>query len=300
MPVLQTSPRRSKLLVMKHVGLILSLLAGASLFAFGAVELPAAEDNSCGMPSALYERVDGVLSAPQKLNYTGTLLVEYGGDREFIAVRSDSAVTSFRRLSRQAGDAPRPISPLPVMQRGPCGLVQSYGLMVEAGAGAVAGRSTYRMTARPKDTLRLAYVMDIDAELHMPLRVLTASPEGQILEHYEFADVSFEERLETEELVAPADVAGYRLAAIPPGFTLVSEGSKPADFLVLSDGLASVSVFIENQPRSLPSGEGIALRGATLTYTRGTANDRLITVLGEIPVPTARLLADAVRLREDG
>ena len=66
---------------------------------------------------------------------------------------------------------------------------------------------------------------------------------------------------------------------------------------MLSDGLATVSVFVENQPNSLPSGEGFALRGSSLTYTRGNAQRQLVTVLGEVPITTARLLAEALRQR---
>ena len=78
---------------------------------------------------------------------------------------------------------------------------------------------------------------------------------------------------------------------------MIGEGSDPIDFLVASDGMASVTVFIEEQPRALTDGEGVVLRGSTLAYTRGTADNYLITVMGEVPVATARLLADAIRRR---
>jgi len=67
---------------------------------------------------------------------------------------------------------------------------------------------------------------------------------------------------------------------------------------VVSDGLAMASVFVEPLPLSAPFGEGLVTHGATLTYTRGVrtaAGGMLISVLGEIPLVTARLLADAVR-----
>jgi len=276
---------------------LLSFWAGIGLLSVAAVDATPKVENDCGMPPALHDRVDGFLRASDTLDYSGTMLVEYGSDREFISVSStpSAGTTNFRRLSQRA-DAPVQLTvPLPVADRGPCGLAQSYGLVVDAGSGVIAGRATYRMTARPKDTLRLAYVMDLDAEMHMPLRVLAASPDGQVLERYEFAEVSFLRSTPPNQGGSPSGSAAYRLETIPPGFIVVGEGRDPVDFLVLSDGLATVSVFIENQPRSLPSGEGVALRGATLTYTRGTENGRLITVLGEIPIPTARLLADAVR-----
>lgn len=278
--------------------LLLAFSGGAS-----GVESPlGAGANNCGMPAPLFERISRLLSASVTLDYAGTLLIENGRAREFIAVSSAAEASSFRRLSRVAGDPSRPIAPSAALSSTPCKLAQSYGLAIDAGTGVVAGRATYRMTARPRDNLRFTYVMDVDAEQHLPLRVLTVNPEGQVLELYEFADVTIQPRSTTTAIRGPDQdaSASYILATIPPGFELVTEGSAPVDHLTLSDGLANVSVFIERQPRSLPSGEGVALRGATLTYTRGTANDSLITVLGEIPVPTARLLADAVRPREGG
>ena len=259
--------------------------------------------SSCAMSEALKTAVDGFLGAASSVGYRGTMLVEYGGDREFIEVHVDpeSGKNGLKRLNKSAWAAPRRVASLPHGRRGPCELTRYYGLAIEPGP-AVAGRATYRLSARPRDTLRLAYVMDIDAEFHVPLRVLAASPEGKILERYEFANIAL------EALAAPvnADMGGaatesanYYLAAVPPGFTVVDQGRQPVDFLVLSDGLASVSIFVENQPKTLPSGEGFALRGASLSYTRGMAQRKLVTVFGEVPITTARLLAEAIRQRDE-
>ena len=67
---------------------------------------------------------------------------------------------------------------------------------------------------------------------------------------------------------------------------------------MVSDGLATASVFVEPLPAGAPVGEGAIIEGATLTYTRGVrsaSGGLLISVLGEVPFVTARLLADAVR-----
>ena len=56
--------------------------------------------------------------------------------------------------------------------------------------------------------------------------------------------------------------------------------------------------FVKPLPPGAPVGEGAVIEGATLTYTRGvrsSAGGLLISVLGEVPMVTARLLADAVR-----
>ncbi len=258
---------------------------------------------SCIMSDTMSAAIQGFLMASSSIAYQGTLLVEYGGDREFIAIDVDpaSGQNGLKRLNQSAEPLPRLVNAQAHAARGPCQLAQYYALAIEPGF-AVAGRATYRLSARPRDTLRLAYVMNIDAEYHVPLRVLAASPEGQILERYEFADITFEPKpgpVDDGSNKTAAEPSRYLLSAVPPGFAVIDQGRSPVDFIVLSDGLASVSIFVEAQPRALPSGEGFALRGASLTYTRGMAQQKLVTVLGEIPITTARLLAEAVRQRSE-
>ena len=72
---------------------------------------------------------------------------------------------------------------------------------------------------------------------------------------------------------------------------------------MVSDGLATASIFVEPLPAGAPAGEGAIIEGSTLTYTRGVptaSGGLLISVLGEVPMVTARLLADAVRPPREG
>ena len=64
-----------------------------------------------------------------------------------------------------------------------------------------------------------------------------------------------------------------------------------------TDGLASFSVFVEPMPQLAQPGAGVARQGGTTAYTRGlviSGQPALITVLGEVPVNTARRVADSV------
>jgi sigma-E factor negative regulatory protein RseB len=59
------------------------------------------------------------------------------------------------------------------------------------------------------------------------------------------------------------------------------------------------SVFLEQLPRELRPGEGLTRLGSSLSYTRGMhLADRpvLVTVIGEVPVNTARMVADSIRV----
>ena len=187
-----------------------------------------------------------------------------------------------------------------------CDVIQVYIPTLDSGP-VVAGRQTRRLTLRPRDTLRLAHRIDVDAETGMALAMATAGPEGQMLERYEYATIDYAETAPDSGLLSSPPAAYLPGSSVVPGYFLVSQDADNAIFVV-SDGLATASIFIEPLPAGAPLGEGAIIEGATLTYTRGTAAaqtagsdsrsaDRglLISVLGEVPLVTARLLADAVR-----
>jgi len=154
------------------------------------------------------------------------------------------------------------------------------------------------LTVRPKDTLRLGYVMDVDQATHVPLRVVTLTSEGQLLERFEFAEfAALEQTPELQEATPVLKVkqGPHRLASLPPGFSIIASGHDPVEHWVLSDGLAALSIYIEPRPEKLSPGEGVVVTGATLAYTRGSFDRQLITVVGEVPLTTARLVAESVR-----
>ena len=64
-----------------------------------------------------------------------------------------------------------------------------------------------------------------------------------------------------------------------------------------TDGLAVFSVFLELMQRQIQPGEGRARTGGTTAYTRGlqlAGRPVLVTVVGEVPINTARIVADSV------
>ena len=67
--------------------------------------------------------------------------------------------------------------------------------------------------------------------------------------------------------------------------------------MVYSDGLAAVSVFIEQLPRDAKSQRmGLSNVGAINIYTREVAN-HVVTVVGEAPALSVRRIADTVHFR---
>ena len=93
----------------------------------------------------------------------------------------------------------------------------------------------------------------------------------------------------------------WRFLQLPPGFRLSGTGERqmpgsdhPVMQLMLTDGLASVSVFIEDPPappRQASEGQGRV--GAASVYSRVVAGHQ-VTAVGEVPPQTVELIAAGV------
>ena len=101
----------------------------------------------------------------------------------------------------------------------------------------------------------------------------------------------------------PVDLAaaGWRVSPDLPGFKKMTEvkrklhRSRQVDQVVYSDGLAAISVFIEELPRGAkPQRMGLSSLGAINIYTREVA-DHVVTVVGETPALSVRRIADTVQ-----
>lgn len=93
----------------------------------------------------------------------------------------------------------------------------------------------------------------------------------------------------------------WTLSALPPGFSKVTHnrlemhaGPHPAEHIVLTDGLATVSVFLEPLAGGKPLLTGPAHRGAMHAFG-AVVDGHQVLVVGEVPVATAQQIAAAVQ-----
>ena len=280
------------------------MLASAVLAACCAPGVFAQAHQQCNLATAGEQALERMLLPSRGLSFEGTVLYEREGSRQFLTVTRPEALGmgQLRRMNAQANPRAE-LWPAPIRSRARvCDVAAAYVPSVEAGR-VVAGRATERLTLRPRDTLRLAHIIDLDRSSGLPLAMVTVGPDGQMLERYEYAAIDYHDLTDvaTESVVTVEN--GYeRGRSVIPGYFVMSEDPDRGIFVV-SDGLATASVFVEPLPAGAPAGEGAVIEGATLTYTRGVPSSTgglLISVLGEVPVVTARLLADAVRASRGG
>jgi hypothetical protein len=96
--------------------------------------------------------------------------------------------------------------------------------------------------------------------------------------------------------------AGWVIRSLPPGFRVVAQmtrtlGGRPGvGHIVLSDGQAAVSVFIEPTKQPAPQA-GLVRQGPTNVYARALGA-YWITAVGEVPAESVKYVADAVEYRK--
>ena len=203
-------------------------------------------------------------------------------------------------------------------------LVASYDVSL-AGRDRVAGRETQRIAIQPKDELRYGYQLWLDTETGLLLRSSSSARGGRISEQFMFVDVQFLEQvppalLESEisggEVVyfrndtpdgkqEPEPDGHWHAAELPYGFELsmhrhysAGRGRGIMEQLVYSDGLTSVSVFIERLgSRGEPLRGGSSLGAVNAFGT--TRDDYQVIALGEVPAETVRRIASSMQRRAD-
>jgi sigma-E factor negative regulatory protein RseB len=92
----------------------------------------------------------------------------------------------------------------------------------------------------------------------------------------------------------------WQPAKLPPGFQLASHNHKAGaegvyEHMVYSDGLAAVSVYVEEEGTGPAIKSGVSQLGTNNAYTRHQAGLQ-ITVIGEVPAITVKSIANEMAL----
>ena len=188
-----------------------------------------------------------------------------------------------------------------------------------SGRHRVAARPAVRLSVTPRHQDRFGYRLWVDEETGLLLRSELKDSEGADLEIFQFtslrtgadvADGDLQPSIEgavVRRLSEPPSTAAaapsWQARWVPPGFQLTSAAVRQSpdqagrlNTLVFSDGLAAFSVFIEAMPEA-GAGTVVTRSGGTVVLTHSTAaddGDHLVTVVGEVPVATARRVAAGV------
>jgi len=188
----------------------------------------------------------------------------------------------------------------------------------------VAGLDAHVVEIKPKDHFRYGYRFWVDKETKMLLRSMLVDSKDNPVEQVMFTDISYPESIPADRFETPADAVEsiktqspakplvsdvqnrVNFEVLPVGYAEITETYKPAPLndrpmshVMLSDGMASVSVYVEYIDKSTQEGValGVSSMGAMNAFTR-SMDKALITVVGEVPSATVESIAHAVRLVE--
>jgi sigma-E factor negative regulatory protein RseB len=187
-------------------------------------------------------------------------------------------------------------------------------------AARVAGRDCQAVALEPRDGLRYGHRLWAETQHGLLLKAQIVGDKGEVIEQIAFTEVEiggpaerYAARLtrptggrdwrQATAAVVPARLAdaGWMLDNLPPGFRRMLEirrglGDTEVGQMVVSDGLASVSVFVEPLRPGASPAEGLANQGAVNVFRR-RVGDHLVTVLGEAPPALVSRIGGAVEFR---
>jgi sigma-E factor negative regulatory protein RseB len=187
-------------------------------------------------------------------------------------------------------------------------------------AGRVTGREAQLVLINPRDSYRYGYHLWADIETGLLLKANLIDHKGKMLEQFMFTQLNIGRPIDPRDL-EPA-VAGEGLAwywgdtvetsdsnpppewlveRLPRGFTLANRIMRKnptrngtVEHLVYSDGLAAVSVFIEETGQDTNAAMiGPSRMGAVHAFGN-IVNGRQVVVVGEVPAATVALIGKSV------
>jgi sigma-E factor negative regulatory protein RseB len=178
-----------------------------------------------------------------------------------------------------------------------------------AGKGRVADRDCQVVDLKPRDGWRYGYRLWLDHDTGLPLRIALVGAGGRALEQMAFTDIrigqrpaeanlrpSTEQGLQRVQTLGTGVQAdpGWRVRSPPGGFELRSARRLgDAVQLLYSDGLASVSVYVEPMGRG-QRGESAMSRGAVNVHSLWRDGRRVVAI-GKVPAATVDYFARNVQ-----
>ncbi len=207
----------------------------------------------------------------------------------------------------------------PDLLRAPGQQIENFYGVRPVGAERVAGFDAWVVDFLPKDGLRYGYRIWSEKATGLVVKLQTRDASSQVLEQVAFTELQLDAPVRMDVLVKQMDntagyqvvrpelrkttpeAEGWRLRQEVSGFQSMSCHARtepqakaaPAVQWVFSDGLASVSLFLENFDARRHTKEKHVSAGATHSLSR-RVGDHWVTAMGEVPPETLNLFVQAL------
>ena len=248
------------------------------------------------------ERVETLSGAPRSTFRYNDQVVTFMPEQKLVRSETTESLGMFPELLRSADSR-----------------VADFYKVRKEGVERVAGLDADVVLLEPKDTLRFGYRVWTEQKRGLVVKLQTLDGLGKVLEQAAFTEVQMDAPVKMDKLVQMmGQVDGYRVEKSPlikttaiaegwsmkapvAGFKSMNCYKRPASAVgggargeavqwIFSDGLASVSVFLELFDRQRHDRESSLSMGATQTLSR-QMGEFWLTVIGEVPMSTLRMFA---------
>jgi len=188
--------------------------------------------------------------------------------------------------------------------------------------GMVAGRTAVKLMIKPKDKYRYGHTLWVDAKKGLLLKDHLIGDNGKIVEQFMFTQINYPDVIEKSRLVSAnknknkkftwykakdfkskkevRKSMNWKVLKVPPGFVpgvkrhhKMTMSAMPVEHFMYSDGLSSVSIFVEKQMKHSKNLIGGSTMGAINAYGRAVGKYH-VTVVGEVPHATVKMIGDSV------
>ena len=244
-----------------------------------------------------------------------------GPPREIIR-NNDEVKCYYPHVSKVKIDSQRETKPFPSMRGDQLKDIAEQYHIRKGEIERIAGYDCQALILEPKDNLRYGHKLWADVKTGMLVKAKTFNDKRELIEQFAFTQLQLGGRIDKDLVksrfadtgrawrvevsgVTPADLskAGWSLKSLPPGYKKIAElrrnmgETRDVGHIVVSDGLAAISVFIESLgPKTVKAQLGAMKQGVLNVYTRKFDN-HLVTVVGEVPGESVRTIADAIEYR---
>lgn len=199
-------------------------------------------------------------------------------------------------------------------------VLKNYYHFTLDGKERVAGRMTQRIVISPKDKFRYGHSLWVDRETGLLLKTHLFDEAGNLLEQFMFIEINFMDSI-PESMLKPrstgetytwleakkpdSDINSahedevWVVRKLPVGFSDDMKrhhnmpNQKTVRQLVFTDGLASVSIFIEKHQASMPNLVGRSSMGAVNAFGK-LIKAYHVTAVGEVPQATVQMISESV------
>ncbi len=185
--------------------------------------------------------------------------------------------------------------------------------------GRVAGYNCHGLVLAPKDNLRYGYRLCAELDTGLLLLAQTINERNEVLEQIAFTELTIGgiDKARVKPSVAntqgwrvehvslyQTQAMGWQVKWLPPGFKKVREirrklneaaaGQHEAVQMVFSDGLASISVFVED---ATPNRSEINVQLGARNIISKRQGESWLTVVGEVPAAAIKQLANSIEYK---